>query len=46
MWLHPKLDMIWNVTITLAVGGFCCCSYVAFKGFVSQFDGATRLREK
>ena len=46
VWLHPKLHPVWKVVITLAIGGFCWVAYVAFKGFVSQFDEATKMMKE
>lgn len=43
VWLHPKLHPVWKVVITLAIGGFCWIAYIAFKGFVSQFDEAMKM---
>jgi len=41
--LHPKLHLIWKWVITAAVIGFCWVSVVAFRGFVHQFDEATKM---
>ncbi len=46
VWLRPKLHPVWKVVITLAVAGFCWLTYVAFKGFVSQFDEATKMMQE
>jgi len=43
VWLHPKLHWIWKFVITAAAVGLCWASYVAFKGFVHQFDEATKM---
>ena len=43
VWLHPKLHVVWKLLITAAVLGFCWLSYVAFTGFVKQFDEATKM---
>lgn len=43
VWMHPKLHPIMKVLITLAILGVCWVVYFAFKGFVSQFDEATRM---
>ena len=43
VWLHPKLHPVWKVVITLAVVASCWLAYIAFKGFVSQFDEATKM---
>jgi len=43
VWMHPRLHPAWKVLITLTVVGFCWMSYVAFKGFVSQFDELTKM---
>ena len=43
VWLHPKLHPVWKVVITLAIGGICWLTYLAFKGFISQFDEATKM---
>jgi hypothetical protein len=43
VWLRPKLHPAWKVVITLVIVGFCWISYLAFKGFISQFDEATKL---
>ncbi len=43
VWLHPKLHWIWKIVITAAVIGFCWATYLAFKGFVQQFDEATKM---
>lgn len=43
VWMRPKLHLAWKVVVTLAVVGFCWVSYMAFKGFVRQFDEATKM---
>lgn len=43
IWLHPKWHPVWKGVATVAIGGFCWLSYVAFKGFVHQFDEATKM---
>ena len=43
VWLHPKLQVVWKLVITAAVIGFCWLSYIAFKGFIHQFDEATKM---
>lgn len=43
IWLHPRLHLVWKVMITVAVVGFCWVAYIAFKGFVSQLDEATKM---
>jgi hypothetical protein len=43
VWLHPKLHPAWKVVITLLIAGFCWLMFVAFQGFVRQFDEATKM---
>ncbi len=43
VWLHPKLHLLWKLAITVAVMGFCWITYIAFKGFIHQFDEATEM---
>lgn len=43
VWLRPKLHVVWKIVITLAIIGFCYVSYVAFTGFMHQFDEATKM---
>lgn len=43
IWLHPKWHPVWKVAATVVIGGFCWLSYVAFTGFVKQFDEATKM---
>ena len=43
VWLHPKLHWLWKLAITAAVIGFCWTTYIAFKGFIHQFDEATQM---
>jgi hypothetical protein len=43
IWLRPKLHVAWKVGLTLAILGFCWVSYMAFRGFVRQFDEATKM---
>lgn len=43
VWLHPKLHPVWKVVITLVIAGFCWGMYVAFQGFIHQFDEATKM---
>ena len=43
VWLHPKWHPVVKVLITLAIGGFCWLTYIAFKGLVSRFDEATKM---
>jgi hypothetical protein len=43
VWMHPKWHPLVKVAITLAILGVCYLSYIAFKGFVSQLDEATKM---
>ena len=43
VWLHPKLHPAWKVVITLIIAGSCWLTYLAFQGFVRQFDEATKM---
>lgn len=43
VWLHPKLHIGWKLVITAAVVGFSWATVVAFRGFIHQFDEATRM---
>jgi hypothetical protein len=43
IWLHPKWHPALKVGATLLIGGFCWVAYIAFKGFVSQLDEATKM---
>ncbi len=43
VWLHPKMHVVWKLTITVVILGFCWISLLAFRGFVRQFDEATRM---
>jgi hypothetical protein len=43
VWMHPKWHPLVKVAITLAILGFCWLSYIAFKGFISQLDEATKM---
>ncbi len=43
VWLHPKLHLLWKLAITAAVMGFCWTTYIAFKGFIHQFDEVTDM---
>lgn len=41
--LHPKWHPVWKVAATVVIAGFCWLSYIAFQGFVHQFDEATKM---
>ena len=43
VWLHPKLNVVYKLVITVVVVGFCWASVIAFNGFIHQFDEATRM---
>lgn len=43
VWIHPKLNLIWKIAITLVVAGVCWISYRAITLFLKQFDEATRM---
>mgnify|MGYP000190292046 CR=1 FL=1 len=43
VWLHPKMHVIWKLAITAAILGLCWISLIAFRGFIHQFDEATRM---
>ena len=43
VWLHPKLHLIWKLAITAVILGFCWISYTAIRGFMHQFDQATKM---
>ncbi len=43
VWFHPKMHLVWKLVITAAILGFCWLSYIAFKGFIHQFDEATKM---
>ncbi len=43
VWLHPKWNLAVKVAVTLVTGGVCWLTYIAFQGFVSQFDEAIKM---
>ena len=43
VWLHPKMHLAWKLAITAAIVGFCWVSFIAFQGFIHQFDEATKM---
>jgi len=43
VWLHPKLHVVWKLLISAAIVGFCWVSYIAIRGFLQQFDEATKM---
>ena len=43
VWLHPKMHVAWKLAITAAILGFCWISLIAFRGFIHQFDEATKM---
>ena len=43
VWLHPKWNVVHKLVITVAVIGFCWATAYAFRGFIHQFDEATKM---
>ncbi|MFD2256472.1 zinc ribbon domain-containing protein [Luteolibacter algae] len=43
IWLHPKLNIVWKVVITVIIGLICWGMYQTFVRFVQQFDEATKM---
>ncbi|MDP3851869.1 MAG: hypothetical protein Q8Q59_15300 [Luteolibacter sp.] len=43
VWLHPKMHVALKLAITVLIAGFCWLTYIALRGFVHQFDEATKL---
>jgi len=43
IWLHPKLNLVWKIVITIAIGLICWWMYRIFVAFVQQFDEATKM---
>jgi len=43
VWLHPKLNLIWKIVITIATGLICWAMYRTFVAFVHQFEEATKM---
>lgn len=43
VWLHPKWHPVAKVVITLVIGGICWLMYIAFQGFIRQFDEAMKM---
>lgn len=43
VWLHPKLHLVWKLTITALAAGLCWISYVAIQSFLKQFEEATKM---
>ena len=44
--LHPKLNVVWKVILTVGVLATCWATYYAFKGFINQFQEATDMLNK
>lgn len=38
IWLHPKLHLVWKISLTLITIGLCWASYKALVGFARQYD--------
>lgn len=43
VWLHPKLNLVWKILITIAIGLICWGMYRTFVAFVHQFDEAAKM---
>ena len=43
IWLHPKLNVIWKILITIVIGLVCWGIYRTFVAFVQQFEEATKM---
>ena len=43
VWFHPKWHIGWKLALTAAVAVFCWATFIAFQGFVHQFDEATKM---
>lgn len=38
IWMHPKLNVVWKLVITVGVLGVCWLSYLSIVKFMHQFD--------
>jgi len=43
IWLHPKVNLIWKVVLTVVIGVFCWFSYLAYEGFMRQWGEASKI---
>ena len=43
IWLHPKLNIIWKIVITILIGLMCWWMYLKFLEFTQMFDEATKM---
>ncbi len=41
IWLHPKLNLVLKVVLTVVAVAICWASYIALQGLMGQLDAAT-----
>ena len=46
IWLHPKLNIVWKIVLTLLIFVVCWYIYKTFVLFVQQFDEATKMLDQ
>ena len=43
IWLHPKLNIMWKIGITILIGLMCWWMYLTFVALTQQFDEAMKM---
>ncbi len=43
IWLHPKLNLIWKIVLTVVIGVFCWYSYLAYQMFMQQWNEVSEI---
>lgn len=43
IWLHPKINLVWKIVLTVVIGAFCWMSYLTYESFMRQWDAASEI---
>ena len=46
IWLHPKLNLVWKIVLSVLVGAFCWFSYVTYQGLMRQLNEASEILDE
>jgi hypothetical protein len=43
IWVHPKLNLIWKIVLSVVIGVFCWYFYLAYQMFLQQWNEASEI---
>ena len=43
IWLHPKVNLVWKIVLSVVIGAFCWVTYLTYQGLIQQWNEASQI---